>query len=303
MRIMKNADQENIVIVVHGGAWNIPESLLESTRTGVEAAVREGWQVLIAGGSALDAVEAAVNHMEDNPLFDAGIGAALTRDGDVELDAIIMDGKTLSAGAVAGITHIQNPVSLARKVMEKTSHVMLIADGALKFAKEIGFPLVKKETLITDEALLEWKRFHSFNHTIDELFSHDTVGAVALDKEGNIAAATSTGGITAKMPGRVGDSPIIGSGAYADNKIGGASATGHGESIMKVTLTRHAVYLLEQGLSAQKAAENSLHYMFQRVHGFGGLILLDRVGNVGIHFTTTHMPWAYIKNGNLYSGV
>ncbi|XP_022091356.1 isoaspartyl peptidase/L-asparaginase-like isoform X1 [Acanthaster planci] len=231
------------VVLVHGGAWAIPDGLVQASCQGVQNAAREGYRVLEEGGkgTALDAVVAAVCILEDDPAFDAGTGSVLNEDGEVEMDAIVMEGQHLKTGAVACVKNIRNPVKLARLVMEKTEHILLVGDGANKFAKSVGMKEVPVATLVSDNAVKELEHFKKFNKTVDGLFStrdHDTVGAVAVDSEGNVACATSTGGITAKMAGRVGDSPLIGSGAYCDSAAGSASATGHGESIAKVTLAR-----------------------------------------------------------------
>ena len=234
------------VIIVHGGAWAIPDRLVEVNISGVEDAVRKGWNVLGKDGSALDAVVTAVNCLEENPVFDAGIGSVLTEDGTVEMDAMIMDGTTLGAGAVAGLRDIRYPVNLARLVMEKTPHVMMIGEGAQRLADKYGVEKVAQDVLVTDEArqeLAEWIKKKKFGAS----FGHETVGAVALDHKGNIAAATSTGGVTGKLVGRIGDVPIVGSGGYADNRIGGVSTTGHGESIIKVNLARLAEHTWKQG--------------------------------------------------------
>jgi beta-aspartyl-peptidase (threonine type) len=259
------------VIIVHGGAWAIPDRLVDLNICGVEDATGKGWGVLGKGGSALDAVVAAVSCLEDNPVFDAGIGSVLTEEGTVEMDALIMDGATLGAGAVAGLREIRHPINLARIVMDKTPHVMMIGEGALRLAEKHGVEKLVQSKLVTDEArreLTEWLDKKRFGVS----FGHETVGAVALDHKGNIAAATSTGGVTGKLVGRVGDVPIVGSGGYADNRIGGASSTGHGESIMKVNLARLVLTYLEAGNPIQEAAEKALEYMRQRVDGNGGVI-------------------------------
>ncbi|KAJ8308615.1 hypothetical protein KUTeg_013489 [Tegillarca granosa] len=232
------------VIVIHGGAWAIPDDLAEASVEGVIRAAKTGYATLLDGGSAVDAVENAVKVLEDEPAFDAGTGSVLNSNGEVEMDAVIMDGKTLSAGG--------------------TDHVLLVGNGANQFAEEIGMERVQTEELVTEEGRKEYEHFLKFKTTVNVLFrnrdnsGHDTVGTVAMDKNGNVAFGTSTGGITAKRPGRVGDSPIIGSGGYADNVSGAVSTTGHGESIMKVCLARHVTYLMEQGMSAQEASEKAL---------------------------------------------
>ncbi len=295
--------EHRLTIVVHGGAWNIPENLVGDSIKGVEDATKIGWEILENGGSALDAVEAAVMNLEDNPTFDAGIGSVLTENGEIEMDAMIMDGKFLNAGAVAGIRDIKNPIHLARLVMEHTDHVMLIGEGAMRFAKEMKVPRISQELLLTDEALAAWNKYRQFKKAVSTFFSgHDTVGAVAIDQEGNLAAATSTGGITGKKPGRVGDSPIIGAGGYADNRIGAASATGHGESILKVVLSRQALFYVQQGVSVIAAAKKALSMMKARVNGHGGLILVDVLGNYAAQFNTEKMAWAAMSDGVLAAG-
>jgi beta-aspartyl-peptidase (threonine type) len=290
------------VIVVHGGAWDIPDDQVVENIAGVEDAVRLGWQELMKGGSALDAVVAAINNLEDNPTFDAGIGSSLTQGGTVEMDALIMDGKTLEAGAVAGLRDVRYPVRLARLVMEETPHVLMIGEGALRIANEFNVERILQEQLVTENAqieLKEWLKEHKFGAT----FRHETVGAVALDVEGNLAAATSTGGVTGKLVGRVGDVPIVGSGGYADNRVGAVSTTGHGESILKVNLARLVLTYMDTGMEVQKAAEKALGYMAVRVNGNGGLVALDREGNIAHAFTTNRMVWASMKNGVLESGI
>ncbi|XP_022091357.1 isoaspartyl peptidase/L-asparaginase-like isoform X2 [Acanthaster planci] len=296
------------VVLVHGGAWAIPDGLVQASCQGVQNAAREGYRVLEEGGkgTALDAVVAAVCILEDDPAFDAGTGSVLNEDGEVEMDAIVMEGQHLKTGAVACVKNIRNPVKLARLVMEKTEHILLVGDGANKFAKSVGMKEVPVATLVSDNAVKELEHFKKFNKTVDGLFStrdHDTVGAVAVDSEGNVACATSTGGITAKMAGRVGDSPLIGSGAYCDSAAGSASATGHGESIAKVTLARQVVYNMQNGASAQEAAEEALSYMSSRASGAGGTIAVDNMGNIGVAFTTARMPWAWARSGSLHYGI
>jgi beta-aspartyl-peptidase (threonine type) len=292
-------------IIVHGGAWSIPDKLQEATISGVEQAAKIGWQSLIANNSALDAVEKAVNYLEENLVFDAGIGASLTQEGTVELDAIIVNGKTLDFGAVAGVKNIIHTVSLARAVMENTNHTLLISQGAMDFAKELNFNFISEKELITSYAKEELTRYLRYQGAVSDLynFPSDTVGAVAIDSEGTIAAATSTGGITAKRPGRVGDSPIIGSGAIADNDIGGVSATGHGESILKVCLAKEALERLKQGARPNIAAKEALEMMNIRVGGKGGLIIISRNGELGHYFTTKRMAWASIQKDKMCSGI
>lgn len=290
------------VIIVHGGAWGIPDRLVEANLNGVKKSVKAGWKILEAGGSALDAVVAAVNVLEDDPSFDAGIGSVLTEDRTVEMDALIMDGATLDAGAVAGLKDVRYPIRLARKVMEETPHVMMIGEGASRVADEFGIERITQEELVTDEAAQEFEEW-SEKAEFGDSFGHDTVGAVTLDRDGNIAVATSTGGVTGKRVGRIGDVPLIGSGGYADNKIGGVSTTGHGESIMKVNLAKLALTYINTGMQVQEASEKALGYMKVRVSGHGGLIALDADGNIGHAFTTKRMVWASIKDGKMDTGI
>ncbi|XP_029031243.1 isoaspartyl peptidase/L-asparaginase [Betta splendens] len=295
------------VIVVHGGAWAIPDELAEASVAGVKVAARGGYSVLRRGGSALDAVEAAVRSMEDNSVFNAGHGATLNTDGEVELDAIIMDGRTLGSGAVSCVKNIPHPVSLARAVMEKTSHTMLTDKGANLFAESIGMSTVPTDSLVTEYEWREWEKHKHYVTGVMEDFNsqwaHDTVGAVALDHAGNVACATSTGGIRNKMVGRVGDSPVVGCGGFADNCIGAVSCTGHGESILKVTLARLILSHIERGLSVADASQMSLWFMGERVLGAGGAVVVSSAGQWAATFTTERMAWASVENDVLSYGL
>ena len=290
------------VIVIHGGAWDIPDDQVDENLKGIEEAVKKGWETLAEGGSALDAVVAAVNSMEDDPIFDAGIGSVLTEDGKIEMDALIMEGENLGAGAVAGLTDVRYPIKLARLVMEKTPHVLMIGEGARRLAEEFKVERLTQDKLVTENArneLADWLEKKKRGAT----FGHETVGAVALDSEGNIAAATSTGGMTGKKVGRVGDVPIIGSGGYADNRVGGVSSTGHGEAILKVNLAKLVLTYVDAGMGIKEAADKALGYMKVRVDGTGGVVALDSEGNVAHAFTTSRMIWASMKDGKLESGI
>jgi beta-aspartyl-peptidase (threonine type) len=281
-------------VIVHGGAWKIPKKQEKPCLEGAERAARVAMNCLLDDNSALDAVEVAVECMENNPAFDAGVGSVLNAEGEIELDAAIMDGRTLNAGAVAAVRNIRNPVSLARKVMENSDHVFLVGEGANKFATLQGFE--KFDGLLVKRELNRWKKLREkYRGTMKFSDENGTVGAVAMDAHGNIAAATSTGGIPFKLPGRVGDSCLIGCGLYADNEVGGVSATGYGESIIKVMLSRVVCELLERGLTAQKAAEQSVKMLEKKINGRGGVIVLDRKGNVGIFYNTPKMARAYMK--------
>ncbi|XP_003726996.1 isoaspartyl peptidase/L-asparaginase [Strongylocentrotus purpuratus] len=297
-------------IAVHGGAWAIPDDLKADSCRGVERAVRVGYKVLEDGGTAVDAVEAAVSALEDDPVFDAGTGSVLNYDGDVEMDAIIMEGKELRCGAVACVNNIKNPISLARKVMEETDHALLVGHGANRFASEMGIEKVPTSDLVTEDARRTWEECRKFKKTVDVFFSsrpeagHETVGSVASDKWGNVACATSTGGISAKMVGRVGDSPIIGSGAYCDNAYGAVSTTGHGENIMKVTLSKTIISYMEHlGLSAQEAADKAIGFMAKRVGGVGGAIVLSSSGQLAKSFNSERMAWAFASNNSVRYGI
>ena len=297
------------VLLIHGGAWAIPDELVDAHLNGVKNAVTAGWELLEKGGSALDAVEAAVVVMEDDEAFDAGRGSFLNRDGKVQLDALIMDGATLRAGGVGCVEHISNPIRAARKVLSESPHVYFVAEGAERFAKEHGIPLCKNEDLIIPREVERLRGYQSTNegqkgdlfsaHTI----SHDTVGAVALDANGNIAAATSTGGTLNKAPGRLGDSSLIGCGCYADNASAAASTTGWGEPIMKLVLAKWAADRVASGNLPQWAADEAMNYLKDRVNGHGGIILLDAQGRFGIAHNTPRMAWALKTTKALDSGV
>ncbi len=278
-------------IAVHGGAWSIPDDLVKPYLDGVKRAADLGLEVLKSGGSALDAVERAVSCLEDDPAFDAGVGSFLNEEGFVELDAIIVDGKTLKFGSVASVRRVKNPVRLARLVMERTEFHMFVSAGAERLAEKFGLGLVDPSELIVERELERWKNLQKEGKKPSYIFS--TVGAVAIDSNGDLAAATSTGGLPNKMVGRVGDSPLIGCGAYADNSIGAASATGHGESTMRVLLSKLAVDLIPLAGHPKSAAEVALKIMKERTGGLGGLILIDSAGRFGYAHTTKRMALAY----------
>ncbi|MGH9650013.1 MAG: isoaspartyl peptidase/L-asparaginase, partial [Terriglobales bacterium] len=275
------------VLVVHGGAWAIPDDMVEAHVNGVRQARAAGWKVLEDGGSAVEAVEAAVVVMEDDETFDAGRGSFLTRDGRVQLDAFLMDGATLRAGGVGCVERLRNPIRAARKVLDESPHVYFVGPGAEQFAAEHGIPLCDNRELILEREIERLREIQAqppslrpveFGPTI----SHDTVGAVALDRKGNLAAATSTGGTLNKAPGRVGDSSLIGCGCYADNLSGAVSTTGWGEPIMKLVLGKWAVDRVAGGIEPQLASEQAIAYLKDRASGHGGIILLDAQGRCGI---------------------
>jgi beta-aspartyl-peptidase (threonine type) len=266
---------------------------------------------LASGGSALDAVEAAIVVLEDDPVFDAGYGSHLNLDGHVECDAIVMDGQTLRAGAAANLRHVKNPIRAARAVLERCPHMMLVADGAESFAKENGVTLCKAEELVSEAEWEAWLKCKKDAHAAEHHRGHEqgTVGAVAMDRDGRLFAATSTGGTCCKLPGRVGDSPLIGCGCYADAQAGGVSCTGYGEAIMKVVMAKSATDFLRtqnpapnvSGISdAMLAAEKSVELLAARTKGTGGLILLDRDGQPGFAFNTPRMAYGYVQRDGTF---
>jgi beta-aspartyl-peptidase (threonine type) len=289
-----------MALIVHGGSGNIEDARVEPHRRGVEIAAQAGWKILLQGGSALDAVEATIVVMEDDPAFDAGVGSYLNQNGDVEMDASFMDGRTLDAGAVAGVRRVKNVIRLARRVMA-SPHTFLISHGAEIFAQEIGMELIDNDELKTQEMIQEWNRCIANpppQPSAQYVPPHgDTVGCVAVDGNGNIAAGTSTGGMNFKRVGRVGDSPIIGAGVYADNLLGGASATGWGESIMRVVLSKFAIDSLEGDREPVQAARAAIKMLAQRVGGTGGIIIADRLGRIGFSFNTPRMAYAFVTEG------
>jgi L-asparaginase / beta-aspartyl-peptidase len=342
-----------LALIVHGGAWDIPDDEVAPHQEGCRAALDAGWEVLTAGGTALDAVEAAVRVLEEHPIFDAGVGSVLNRDGVVELDAAIMDGQTLRSGAIAAVKRVRAPITLARRVLE-SDVVLLVGEGAERFAVSRGIPLCDPSELIVEREraryheLLRQESYrteHGFQRPPGEVAgtrgivsggneqeeekrrsgeeeksgatvsaspllpfsssdspfssSHpsDTVGCVALDAAGALAAGTSTGGTSLKLPGRVGDSPLIGAGLYADTTTGGCSTTGWGESIIKVLLAKTATDMLGAGHAPAEAARRAIELLERRVGGLGGLILLDAAGRAGFAFNTPRMAYAYRIEG------
>jgi len=283
-------------IAIHGGAGAVPRATLspereQRYRTGLEAALDGGYAVLERGGSSLDAVCAAVRILEDDPSFNAGRGAALTREGAAELDAAIMEGRQQRAGAVASVRHVRNPVDLARRVMEKSRHVLLVGAGAEEFALEEGIALVPNHYFRTAERQRQLESEQRGERVSDLVPpGQGTVGAVARDREGNLAAATSTGGMTNKRPGRVGDSPIIGAGTYAKNRVCAVSATGHGEYFIRAVAAHHVCAAVEyRGLTLELAIAELLHDILPRLGGDGGLIGVDRDGHIVMDFSTEGM--------------
>ncbi len=282
-------------IAIHGGAGPIPAGALthareKQFRASLQTALDAGYHILERGGGSLDAVTTAVRVLEDDPLFNAGHGAALTRDGAAELDAAVMEGKTQRAGAIASVRHVKNPIDLARRVMEKSRHVLLVGPGAEEFALEEGLTLVPNSYFRTAERRLQLESEQSGVLVSDLIPSQGTVGAVALDEDGNLAAATSTGGMTNKRQGRVGDSPIIGAGTYAKNGVCAVSATGHGEYFIRAVAAYHICAAVEyRGLSLEDAAREMLHGILRRLGGRGGIIAIDGGGHIVMDFSTEGM--------------
>lgn len=292
-----------IALVIHGGAGTIDRATMtpeheKEYRAGLQTALATGYEILKRGGSALDATEAAVRNLEDNPLFNAGKGAVFTAEGKNELDASIMDGATLKAGAVANVTHVKNPITLARAVMEKTKHVMLVGAGAEAFAKEAGIELVDEKYFFTQprwDALQKVKEGEKRGGAAgkqfiySEIHPYGTVGAVARDAQGNLAASTSTGGATNKRAGRVGDSPIIGAGTYAKNATCAVSCTGDGEFYIRTAVAHTISALMEyRGMSLREAADAALKNVAD-LGGTGGLIAVDKDGKTALPFNSEGM--------------
>ena len=306
------------VLVIHGGAGTILKSQMSPEQekayiAGLEQALNAGYTILKKGGSSLDAVEAAVMVLEDNPLFNAGKGAVFTNEGKNELDAAIMNGKTLGAGSVAGVTVIKNPIRAARAVMEKSQHVMMVGPGAEKFAKQEGLEIVDPSYFRTEarwKGLLKARQQDSLKSELDHSgnkndkavlqtenrdYKYGTVGAVALDANGNLAAATSTGGMTNKKFGRVGDAPIIGSGTYANNATCAISCTGWGEYFIRLVMAKSVSDMMEFGkYSLKKATDEMILNRLPALGGDGGLIAVDKNGNISMPFNTEGMYRGYV---------
>ena len=284
-----------IALAVHGGAWNLPDSEARQHIIGVSRVLRSAWKMLQAGAGSVDVVEQAVCLLEDDPTFNAGKGSHLNRLGLVELDASIMEGDRLDAGAVAAVQGVSNPIALARRVMDKSPHVLVVGTGARCFAEEQEVPLCRARDLLVGRAREIYLRIRSGEDAlVDEEFAPGvddhmgTVGAVSRDHDGLIAAATSTGGTRDKLPGRVGDSPLIGAGTYADSRYGGASSTGWGEGIVRVVMAKATVSYLASGQDATGAGRAALAEL-ERIDGRGGLIVVDHSGHAAAVFNTPRM--------------
>jgi len=305
----KEMEKAEYAIVVHGGAGTILKKNMtpekeEEYKDALNKALDIGEKVLQEGGSSIEAVEKTIQFMEDNPLFNAGKGAVFTHSGKNELDASFMYGKDMNAGAVGGITNIKHPISAARAVMEKSEHVMLSGEGAETFCKEMGLETVDPSYFRTERRWNSLQRILQSDKDQTELSEddidkkHGTVGCVALDKDGNIAAGTSTGGMTNKKYGRIGDSPIIGAGTYADNNTCGVSSTGHGEFFIRFTVARDIAALMEfQKLPLEEAGRRIINERLVEKGGTGGVVALDKYGNIAMPFNTEGMYRGYAKPG------
>ena len=308
------------VLLIHGGAWAMPDDEIEAHQRGIANALDAGYAILERGGTAVEAVEAAVVVMEDDETFDAGRGSFLTRDGRVQLDALLMNGENLRTGGVACVEHLRNPIKAARLVLDESPHVYFVGIGAERFATAHGMrlcdnmdlviPREQKRLYAAQEAELKGHRDTTFSGgppdaqlPSDPLLSHDTVGAVALDSHGNLAAGTSTGGTLNKAPGRVGDSSLIGCGCYADNLSAAVSLTGWGEPIMKLVLGKWAVDKVAAGATPQQAASAAIAYLYDRLGGHGGVILLGPDGQVGLAHNTPRMAWGLATREGKSQGV
>lgn len=315
-RQLQSPQTPRLGFMIHGGAGVITRGSLtpekeKEFRAKLEEALMAGFRALQQGRTGLDAVEVAIRIMEDSPLFNAGKGAVFTADGKNELDASIMNGKTLAAGAVAGLSHVKNPITLARAVMEKSPHVMMSGSGAEKFAAEQKIELVDEKYFWTQhrwDALQQVQKEEkakaadptrkvSLLEAQKPSNRFGTVGAVALDKNGDLAAGTSTGGMTNKKYGRIGDAPIIGAGTYADNNSCAVSATGWGEFFIRISVARDIAALMEyQALTVQAAVDRVIQQKLQKLGGDGGVIAMDRFGNMGISFNSEGMYRAYVNS-------
>src|ERR1700728_1965364 len=289
------------ILLVHGGAWAIPDDAVDAHTFGVRSALLAGYALLERGATAVDAVEAAVAVLEDDEAFDAGRGSFLTREGKVQLDALLMDGGmtgTMRTGGVACVERLRNPIHAARLVLDKSPHVYFVGTGAERFARQHGMALCDNMDLVIprEQERLYKAQADERAGLPDETFSgsldsHDTVGAVALDCHGNLAAGTSTGGTLNKAPGRVGDSSLIGCGCYADNQSAAVSTTGWGEPMMKLVLAKWTADRVESGITPDEAARQALYYLKSRLNGHGGIIVVDARGRIGIAHNTPRMAW------------
>ena len=295
---------KNYGIIVHGGAWDWPDELDAQKIPDLTHAVTLGRDILARGGSALDAIEKAVNHLEDAPTFEAGTGVPPNRNGVAQLDALIVDGKTHDFGSVAAVERVKNPITLARKVMEETAHCMFVGAGADELARELGIPLIPNIELVDEKS---WRAFVERDENVlkpqwgkSQPLSHDTVGAVAIDQNGNVAAATSTSGSPFKPAGRVGDAPLLGSGGFAMNGAGAVSCTGNGENIMRLLLAKYASDKMAEGMTAQQAADAAVAYMGSVYpNPMTGMIIVDSHGNLGFASSTPKIAVAWTDGDSI----
>jgi len=289
------SDRPRWAVLVHGGAGDIPDDRVNEHREGCRLAVVAAAAILRSGGSALDAAQRAVEVLEDDPRFNAGTGACLNEVGEVELDASIMEGRGLRAGAVAALSAFRHPIAIARAALEDGVHVMYAGEGAARFARSRGFEPARQEDMITEAARKKWQEVRAgIGHAG---WAGGTVGAVVRDASGLVVAATSTGGMTNKRIGRVGDTPIIGAGTYADDEAGAASCTGHGEGFIRTCLGRAAVDLMRSGIFAEEAARRSIEHMNRRVGLDGGIILVGKDGSLGLARSTRTMSFGAVWEG------
>ena len=279
-------------IIVHGGAGEIVDEHINAHISGCQEAIEVGWEILDQGGTSLIDIEHSIRLLEDNPVFDAGRGSYLNQDGFVEMDAIVMNGDDLNIGAVAGVRKIRNPISLAIQILHKSEHNILGGQGALQFAQDLDLEECELDWFITDYPRDIWKK------QISNSKKFGTVGCVALDSYGNLASGTSTGGIKNKATGRIGDTPLVGSGAYADNLTASVSATGNGEAIMKVVLSKLACELTITHDSIESAAREAIQILYNRTNSHAGLIMIDPKGNLGCAFNTPRMSRAWVDNSD-----
>lgn len=292
---------QGATVLVHGGAGDVPEDRRDEHVRGCQAAARAGHEVLARGGSALDAVQAAARSLEDCISFNAGTGAALNEEGDVEHDAALMDGAALRAGAVAALRAFANPIDVARAVLDEGRHVLLVAEGAAAFARTKGIASVAPALLVSDRAREVLARVLAGN--TEKGWAGGTIGAVARDRAGNLAAATSTGGTVAKRRGRVGDSPIVGAGTLADNRTCAISATGDGEGILTIGLTRAISLDLERDVSLERSALARLDQMLERTKARGGVIAIGRDGTLVVARSTHTLSWAFASDDGDGAGI
>jgi len=301
-------------LLIHGGAWAMPDEAVAAHEAGIANALAAGYAVLDKNGSAVDAVEAAVAVMEDDETFDAGRGSFLTSDGRVQMDALLMNGENLRTGGVACVEQLRNPIHAARLVLDRSPHVYFVAEGAEQFAEQHGMALCDNSDLVIPRELERLRKAQAAERAghgdttfsgprAAEHHSHDTVGAVALDAHGNLAAGTSTGGTLNKAPGRVGDSSLIGCGCYADNHSAAVSLTGWGEPIMKLVLGKWAVDRVAAGASPDEAARAAIAYLFDRLGGHGGIILLGPDGRMGLAHNAPRMAWGIRTPAGIELGV